>query len=707
MMGPDAQTFGRSMGRVAAGVVALGALPAVATAGAVVSRQPDAVHPALLLVLLVYGGVFVVILGAVAYGIRRSSFAGIAQEITVLRALGQEPGAFARAQARRGLVLGARVSGGVVALGAIAQQARAVLAADAGDGGPGFNPWALPAYALGVGMAAAATSAAFALAARHATAERPPMRAVPRRLRPEAPPVDIEQFRGPRRALRRVAYTLLAALVVASVAGQVWLRFWPERFDSAAHSPSVPTRASSPWWVGPSHALLTVAAFALLAMLATWLTVRAVSWVGHRWSSRGGTTLAIAGDGLAHHTLERTLAAATMAVVMGLTAYHAAGGDIEASRYDRAMSLEPDITVTPYPRGEREKYAAGYSPEVLDPRIVEALSGDPRLIVVPVGVLYSDPVYRAQPVSQTITDDGATEDHWWQNTLAVLDPAAGGRERLEGWRSLGVSGGTVLDGSWGFTGSVEGGAGPATFTVDGVRHRTYQVSGYKVPAVADLAWAQPRFGTPPVNALYVYLADPASAGTSGRDNAASAIVSDLVVDLVGDDVAFGTVSTGAGQAGFLVNPAEGAGRNVALTVVGLMVGAGLTGALASASARTRRKDLATLAALGARPSRLRAAPGVELGTTTLVAAVVGAAIGATVAIVQSHPTLFAAGGPVDAGATAHILWWNATHAGWTYIAIMAAVAVAASVLVGALFGTSLELRSPVGELREATKQGAW
>jgi putative ABC transport system permease protein len=148
-----------------------------------------------------------------------------------------------------------------------------------------------------------------------------------------------------------------------------------------------------------------------------------------------------------------------------------------------------------------------------------------------------------------------------------------------------------------------------------------------------------------------------------------------------------------------------AGGTVAL-LLGIVLGVALTVVLAAASARSRRGDLATLAALGARPWTLRASPGVEAGATALVAAIVGTAAGAGAAILRAHPTLFHAGGTFDPATISQILWWNTSHVFWVYPLVMIAAATVASTIVGLLYGFEAQRRTPVEELREAVKEGS-
>ncbi len=123
------------------------------------------------------------------------------------------------------------------------------------------------------------------------------------------------------------------------------------------------------------------------------------------------------------------------------------------------------------------------------------------------------------------------------------------------------------------------------------------------------------------------------------------------------------------------------------------------------TARAHRRVRATVAALGAPPRALIGALMVDAGITLSVAVALGLPLGVLTAVAIGHPTLGTPGAPVDLG---EILWglgWNLTHLSWQPVAF--ALAGTWLLGVGVVFANGLftHRRTPVEELREATKEG--
>ena len=715
MTGPDSRPFGKATGWVAGGVIALGALPAPLMAGPLVrplsglTSSPftsgERTDPVLLMAFAFYAVALFAILGAVAYGVRRASYSGGEREWATLRALGQERSALVRGQARRGAVVGAKSSAVAVVAGSTASELWALWGslsiADGTGGGFRFDPWTLAVDVLAFGMAAGTAAGVFALVAHHLTAERAPRQvAVPTTVTEDNP------YAANRRALGRWARRFAWAVLAASVGYQTWLWLHPARFVPLPDGVLLDT--GSPWGETLTRIIALLGILALAALATTWASLALTTLLGRFWSRRSHTLFAVAGDGLSRRSVERTFAAATMAVVLAITAYAVAASSIDAAKTNAVSDLDPDYTITLRSAMAvdvtPDHYPGGYSPNVLPAALVEALQADSRVTVIPVGILYADPIYLTYPWMTVVNggDNKNTELHWYQDSYAVFDPSLAGAKRHDEWIALGLGHASVVHGGNNFLSTESGSPGAAVLTVAGERYDTFRVDGPAPFTAIDAAWAVPLFGTPPVNALMVYLTHPEGLSAEERQREVSHIV--------GESTPAGT-PTWVTSGGYLRVPTGWATTGISaggtlVVLLGVVLGVALTGVLAAASARNRRRDLATIAALGARQWTLRGAPAVEAGATALVAAVVGTAAGAGAAILLAHPTLFHPGGPFDPLTTPGILWWNATHVFWPYPLTIIAVATVLSALVGLNYGTSAVLRTPVDALREAIKDGA-
>jgi len=712
--GPDSRPFGKATGWVAGGVIALGALPAPLVAGPLVrplsglTSSPftsgERTDPVLLLAYAFYAVALFAILGAVAYGVRRASYSGGEREWDTLRALGQERSALVKEQARRGEVVGVKSAAVAVVAEATASELWALWGslsiADGTGGGFRFDPWTLVLGALAIAMAAAATAGVFALVARHLTAER-----APRQLTIPVTVAEGNPYSANRRALGRWARRFAWAVLAASAGYQTWLWFHPTRFVPSPDGVLLDTGSSWVDYLTRIVALLGILAIAAFATTRTSLALTTL--LGRFWSRRNHSLFAVAGDGLSRRSVERTFAAATMAVVLGITAYAVAASSIDDAKANAVSDLDPDYTITlrsaMAPGVAPDHYPGGYSPNVLPTALIDALQSDPRVTVVPVGILYADPIYLTYPWWTAVDENGTTtETHWYQDSYAVFDPSLTGESRHDEWIALGLGHASVLHSTNHFLSAESDGPGAAVLTVAGERFDTFRVDGPTRVTAIDAAWAVPHFGAPPVNALMFYLTHPTGLTADARQREVATIVADATP--AGTPLSITSGGYLREVTGWATTGISAGGTMVVL--LGVVLGVALTGVLAAASARSRRRDLATIAALGARQWTLRGAPAVEAGATALVAAVVGTAAGAGAAILLAHPTLFHPGGPFDPLTTPGILWWNTTHVFWPYSLTLIAVATVLSALVGLNYGTSAVLRTPVDALREAIKDGA-
>ncbi|MFV0285399.1 MAG: FtsX-like permease family protein, partial [Demequina sp.] len=132
----------------------------------------------------------------------------------------------------------------------------------------------------------------------------------------------------------------------------------------------------------------------------------------------------------------------------------------------------------------------------------------------------------------------------------------------------------------------------------------------------------------------------------------------------------------------------------------------LAAGVAHASATSRRRDLATFAALGATPRSLRAAPTWEAVVTVGSAAGIGTLLGVGLALAFSNPFLLAPGAPFDAGEIGWHLAHGLTTVPWLVVIGGCVVAVTAAAIVAGWAGRSMATGTPVDELREAQREGA-
>ncbi|NYI40164.1 FtsX-like permease family protein [Demequina lutea] len=648
---------------------------------------------AVLVAVAVYGTFFMVILGVVAVSLRRLAVSARAREWNTERALGGTLRRVVISEARLGLRHGILVSGSLVLLGAAARQLLPWFDGHSYLRGGHFEPAGLAGIVLVFVMCATTTVAVYVVAALAAIGASDGPGAIPASVRPSR----LRERAG--RALKLVAI----ALYVVSVAGLIWRRVFPIRWEA---SPTHWGSAPQYWWVSPAvlvfvlgGVVLVTGAVASMAGLLSRVTGRALI-------SRGRGVLLQAGDALARPSTERRIAVGTMAIVLGLVTWVSGASDISRARNQLADAFLPLAIVTPSVIANQDMQATappeGYPTATLDPTLVESLAADTRLIAIPFAYLRADTLSVENPPSITCGGDHCVQQNWRIGTYVVVDPGALTRFSPDGLRPFGFAPGVAMQGSGPFLiTSAVGSAGPTWLMVDGTRYPIYR-SGLNLPAsFIDAAWARSRFGEPPVTGLWLKLAHPDGLTAQEQLDTMHAILAAHigsrtdVAPMTYDYGNYGT-STGGGASAALVGAA----------IVGLLLGVALVGSLAARSARDRRRELATMAALGASPRTLRLTPVVEMLVTTLSAVVSGVGAGLILAIATTQPTLFAPGAPLSFGDTMWLLHWNASQISWGPIGAVVLAAVLLTTAVAAVFAAAMGRRTPVEQLREAIKEGA-
>ena len=648
---------------------------------------------AVLVAVAVYGTVFMVILGLAAVNLRRLAISARAREWQTERALGGTMRRVVSSEASLGLRHGAAVSGVLLVAGAAARQFLPWF-----DGldhlrGGHFQAWAVAGLALVCVMCVGTTVAVYVIAALTAMGASEGSNGVPSSVRP------------PRlwghwgRAVRIGAFGIFAAAAVALV----WRRAFPIRWELSAMQSSGP---DDYWWASTAvmifalgSAVLVTGAVAALAGLLSRATGRALI-------SRGRGVLLQAGDALARPSTERRIALGTMAIVVGLVTWVSGASDISAHRNHLADQFAPLAVVRPSTISDQESQPAappeGYAADTLNPALVESLTADSRLVAVPFAYLRADTQAGDDSGSVTCGGGPCDERTWSMDTYVVVDPDDLRQLSPDGLRPFGFATGVTMKGGNGFGfASAWGSPGPTWLTIDGDRYPVYRSDLALPHSFVDATWTQDRFGEGPVNGVWLNLADPEGLTDEERLDTIDAILDDAI----GGDPSVRRLTFSYGYDGESSNGGGSVG-GVAMALLGLILGVALIGGLAARSARDRRRDLATMAALGASPRALRTAPVVEMLVSTLSAVIAGVGAGLILATLSTQPTLFAPGAPLSLGDTMWLLRWNASQISWAPIGVTVLAAVLFTTAVAAVFAASMARRTPVEELREAIKEGA-
>ncbi|WP_143338098.1 ABC transporter permease [Demequina sp. NBRC 110054] len=639
-----------------------------------------------------YGGALVALpLATVAFMFRRISLRSDSIAWRTMLDLGADRGTIVRDQTVDGLRRGALTTGAGVLIGLVlAMTVPYFRPADEGVALPSL--YALAGMVAAYVLLVAVTGGVHWLAARSAT--RPgPRPGVATGLEAE-PPAD---------RARMSRWTWLLIVAVAFSAGMLTAdRFAPLR-------PTSPTTSAQVWLEN------TFTGFEVVANLGGLiLAARAIAWATRRLAATLGRVLAratanrpsglglaaqIAADGLTRRSSLRSLATGAIGGVIAIAALSSVVSSVDAAENEVDAAFTMDYTVATVAWWTDTSLPSGAVDDAIDPAVLEALLADDSVIAVPYGVLLDDPFDWSSTTEHSggavLTGSGTSR----ASTL-VVDPADLEVRHSDGLRPVGLQDGTATVG-WGTPPWDE-----ATFS-DG-RDDLFGLYGSDASAFVTRAWAEEAYGAVPVVGVILWPADaelplsPDGLIQRGELWGEDLATLDAAVDAAGGDELATYVSDGSGTQKFA------SGFVGALTVLAIplsVLGIGLVVALGNASVRDRRRELATLSALGASPRAVRTAPAIEVATTVLAACLVGIPAGTLVALTLYHPTLLQAGAPLDLSNTLWIMGWDLAHASFGTPLAVGAAALVVSTAAALLVGSWMARGTPVEELRTADKAG--
>ena len=394
-------------------------------------------------------------------------------------------------------------------------------------------------------------------------------------------------------------------------------------------------------------------------------------------------------DSLARNSQHTRRAASLTAVLFSLTAMAVTWTAAESARATLHESLNAPIAVTAYDATPRPNYdraanpslgPQGYAPEVLDATYVDALRADHRLVVVPFAVLRD-----ASYPYELIDAGGNSSTNVEQESLLVIDASAADAVAPHLLARLAIEG-SVYSAGWGQLSEASTSASPRNFA--GVEPGLQSISVGQSHAIVAAKGVAESLGTPPVNGVLVFPAD------AGIDVAAAVTESGLpsAVTLV-ELESYGTARPDNTVTAFMGGLA-------------LLIATPFIAAVAVMSSRLRRREHATMSALGATRWDLRWVPALESGVVGFTAAGAGVAIGVVATVAASDPVAWMPG----ASLTLSGLGWRALDVlaatPWTALASMAVLGALLPAAVSVLVTWSSASGSPVEQLRAAIKEGA-
>lgn len=398
---------------------------------------------------------------------------------------------------------------------------------------------------------------------------------------------------------------------------------------------------------------------------------------------------ALTADSLARDSRHTRRAASLTAVLMGLAALASIWTTAGTTRAVLHESLNAPVVVTAYDATPRANYdrqvnpalgPEGYAIEELPPTYLDYLNSDERLTVVPFALLRD-----TSSTSELIDTDGNSSPAVEQESLLVIDAAAADAVSPHLLARIAVEGSTYAAG-WGQLSEASTSATPRSFA--GVEPGLQSIWLGQGHAIVSAHGVAESLGVPPVNGILVF---PTAAGT---DVAAIVAASGLpsTASLVEPD-SYGTAGPSNTAASFMGGFA-------------LLIATPFLVAVAVMSSRLRRREHATMAALGATRRDLRWAPALEAGIVGFTATVAGIVVGLLAGLAASDPLAWMPG----ASLTVSGLGWRALDAlpatPWAALAAMVLLGAALPAAVSMLVTWRSANSSPVAQLREAIKEGA-
>ncbi|WP_062313135.1 FtsX-like permease family protein [Demequina rhizosphaerae] len=485
-------------------------------------------------------------------------------------------------------------------------------------------------------------------------------------------------------ALGTLAWFWLA-IVLGAAGGWLVAAVWATRGmrddASAGRSGKSGPSARREWWPSAAGGL----AIAALATSATgwpgdvampWtLVLFLVSTLGYylaipallvRWGSRLGLAIlrgiarlldrsatpasatSLASDSLMRRTPLRGAALGAIGLVVAVSTGASLALNANTARNTLADELAPDAIVATVAVIDGDRPVAGQpSPgwaPALDPAIIAELEADPGLVVVPAALL-------------TVGVDRGT------GTVLAVEA-----EALDGLDPRGLRP-TYLDED------VVIGTGYETLTVGDLGVEVEWPSVSAPFSGVDRDWAEETLGAAPTSAVLVY------------------------GDLAAHDVGDATVTHP--DRGYIDGDPWADASSLTLVAGPFLLGAvAIVVALAAASQRLRAREHATLVALGAQASTLRAAAALESGLVTAVGATLGLATGTMLGLALSALN--------GAGGWAVRLWniaFDLAQAPWGALLGLITIAVGLAAGLAALVRVRAEAQSPADQLRGAEKEG--
>ncbi|PKQ27084.1 MAG: hypothetical protein CVT64_01150 [Actinobacteria bacterium HGW-Actinobacteria-4] len=666
----------------------LGSLLGTLIANPLYARDPSSgMAPFLfnLVAMIVYLVVVIAILAAIPFAFLRLAWVGRRTEFATSMALGATRSELIRRARVEGLRMGVFASIAGIIAGALYVQ----VGPFAEHGwepftSQGLYPLVAVAWLLVMAIVIATTSAIYGIAMSSMT-RGTPVEAATAVVADSASERGLGRLREPGRGIRVVLALFAFAWVVMLVdrltnIGRV-------DFDNAAETV----------WLSNTVGVLAFIA-AISAPVIGWFVLRltAEALTGPvaralRYGTRGLGARSFAADGLMQRTGLRTGAVMTMAIVAALSTATLGTYTLGDHLNYTAERLNAPVAVTSYADGF---FAEGPNPHpdgleqtALDPSLLAALSADSRIHVVPFARLRAGDPYEYTE----LWPDGRIEESTRQDTYLAVDVAASDAVVPDGYRLLGLSDGTFVAAGEGNYSNVAVNMRGHEIVVAGVSEPVHPFWSSSRDSVVSLDWARERFGPAPISGALIYAVDDTVS--------VRAVVSEYVTPgqayTYSHNEDYGVV--------MLSRAPLGASGTVLLA--GLIIAVALIVAMSTASQRLRRREYATMAALGATPASLRVAPAIEAAVTASIAIVTGVAVGLTYWLATANPYLMSPGAPIDAG---EALWHLGAHLGlfpWTSLAIGALVTVASAALASLVFGASMQQRTPVEELRTAMKEG--
>ncbi|WP_084125306.1 FtsX-like permease family protein [Demequina sp. NBRC 110054] len=576
-------------------------------------------------------------------------------------ALGASRDSIVTAELLRGLRHGAAAGGIGLAWGIAATLAN-----------PGVRPENLSGAALALAMYSfgflvvlvAVSGFAYQAAASRVTATAPSAE--------HAPTLESGTVENPSRLQRRIALGAIAAALAFFLVDRTWPGIaWPGG-DVTSLAATIAV------WIA-------FGTFADLLLLSPprWLAValgRGLTEFLGGFSRSMGTALAMATDALGRRSALRRLATMLTTLLIGIVAFTTTTTELASARdaSEAPFSYATVLTTLTW----EESLPAGVVSKALPDDVVATLESDARVVTVPAGMI----VTGAEDGRIGGSVDGAGDGG---EVVLVVAPTDLAEISAEGLRPVGLQDGTVTSGD----AELNDLGASAVAALGGTT--VFKVPSTYVEPIATREWAESVYGDVPASSLMLW---PADAALSYED--AGTLMDQVLAD-AGAEVDGHVLAGGADRS----DPSWTESLWLAIGAPVLILGVGLIVALGASSARDSRRELATLAALGASPRALRLIPALESALTITGATVVGTLSGTVASVLWNHPTLLKSGAPLDPSETLWGLGWELGHAPWIVGLGVGSVALMVAVAVSLVLGLSMSQGTPVEELRTADKEG--